>query len=90
MVNTTYIDVDGSYESLADMSQPYVIKDDILVEFDMDQIRKVHMALGAGGILSTASDMAKYMNFLLNFGRIGGRQIVPEVMSFKTMKKIVN
>lgn len=79
MVNTTFIDIDGSYESLSDMSWPYVIKDDILVEFDIIQIRKVHVALGAGGILSTPNDMTKYMDFLLNFGRIDSRQIVPKV-----------
>lgn len=82
MLNTTYIDANGTYESLPDMSWPYVIKDGELVEFDMHQIRKVHMALGAGGILSTANDMAKYMNFHLNRGRVGDIQIVPEVSAF--------
>ncbi|KAJ6645759.1 Gigasin-6 [Pseudolycoriella hygida] len=77
MENTTYVDFDGSYESSPDMSQPYVLRDDVLVEFDIFQIRKVHMALGAGGILSTANDMAKYMNFHLNLGLVDGRQIVP-------------
>lgn len=79
MANTTYVDIDGSYESLPDMSQPYILRDGILVEFDMFQVRKVHMSLGAGGILSTSNDMAKYMDFHLNLGRVGDRQVVPRV-----------
>lgn len=79
MANTTYVDFEGAYETLPDMSQPYVLKDNILVEFDIFQIRKIHMGLGAGGMLSTANDMAKYMDFHLNLGRVGDRQIVPTV-----------
>lgn len=79
MTNTTYVNLNGSYESLPDMSQPYVLKYDVLVEYDIFQVRKVHMSLGAGGILSSANDMAKYMDFHLNKGRIGDRQIVPIV-----------
>lgn len=37
------------------------------------------MALGAGGILSSANDMAKYMNFHLNLGRVNTTQVIPEV-----------
>lgn len=84
MENTTYVDFEGIYESLPDMSQPYVIKDNIIVEFDIFQIRKLHVALGAGGILSTANDMTKYMDFHLNLGRIGDKQIVPTVMMIPT------
>lgn len=79
MTNTTYADFDGSYESSPDMSQPYILKDNVLVDFDIFQLRKIHMGLGAGGILSSAHDMAKYMNFHLNLGRVGDRQIVPRV-----------
>ncbi len=80
MANTTYIDFNGTYESNPDMSTPYILRNGTLVEFDMFQIRKVHMGLGAGGILSTSNDMAKYMDFHLNYGRIGDRQIVPMVV----------
>lgn len=79
MANTTYIDLAGSYESHPGMSQPYILKNNTLVEFDMFQIRKIHMGVGTGGILSTSNDMAKYMNFHLNYGRVGDRQVVPEV-----------
>lgn len=82
MANTTYVDFDGVYETLPDMSQPYVIINGTLVEFDIFQVRKVHMGLGAGGVLSSANDMAKYMDFLISHGRIGDRQIVPEVNLF--------
>lgn len=79
MSKTTYIDFNGSYEKLPDMSQPYVIKNGKLVESDISQISRVHTALGAGGILSSSNDMAKYMNFHLNLGRVGDIQIVPTV-----------
>ncbi|KAG4068093.1 hypothetical protein HA402_001518 [Bradysia odoriphaga] len=83
MTNTTYVDFNGTYESLPDMSQPYILRNGTLVEFDIFQVRKVHMALGAGGILSSANDMAKYMEFHLSRGRVGDRQIVPtNVMSW--------
>jgi len=80
MTNTTYIDFDGSYESLPDMSPPYIMRNGTLVEFDIFQVRKIHIGLGAGGILSSANDMAKYMNFHLSQGRVGDRQIVPTVL----------
>jgi len=76
MANTTYIDFNGTYESNPDMSQPYILRNGTLVQFDINQIRKIHMGLGAGGVLSSANDMAKYMNFHLNEGRVGNRQIV--------------
>lgn len=79
MANTTYIDRNGSYESHPDMSQPYILMNDTLVEFDIFQIRKIHFGVGTGGILSTSNDMARYMNFHLNYGRVGDRQIVPAV-----------
>lgn len=61
MANTTYIDFDGAYEKLPGMSQPYIIKNDTLVEFDIFLMRRVYVCLGAGGVLSTANDMARYM-----------------------------
>lgn len=79
MDNTTYIDFDGIFESHPNMSQPYLLKNGALVEFDIFQIRKTHMALGSSGMLSTSTDMAKYMDFHLNLGRVGDRQIVPMV-----------
>lgn len=82
MTNTTYVDFDGSHETLPGMSQPYILRDDKLVEFDIFQLRKVNIALGAAGILSTSNDMAKYMDFHLNQGRVGVRQIVPTVYSY--------
>ncbi|XP_037024166.1 gigasin-6-like [Bradysia coprophila] len=77
MENTTCIDFDGVYESLPDMSQPYILRNGTLVEFDIFQLRRIHVGLGTGGILSTANDMAKYMEFHLSQGRVGNRQIVP-------------
>lgn len=41
--------------------------------------RSVVVANAAGGILSNANDMAKYMDFFLNRGKVGDTQIVPEV-----------
>lgn len=81
MSNTTYIDFNGTYESLPDMSQPYILRNGSIVQFDIFQVRKVHMGLGAGGLLSSANDMTKYMDFHLNQGRVGNRQIVPTVRS---------
>ncbi|XP_037047961.1 uncharacterized protein LOC119082550 [Bradysia coprophila] len=78
MANTTYIDLNGSYESHPGMSQPYILKNGTIVAFDTFQVRKIHMGVGTGGVLSTSNDMAKYMNFHLNNGRVGDRQIVPE------------
>lgn len=79
MANTTYIDRNGAYESHPGMSQPYILRNGTLVEFDILQVRRIHFAVGTGGILSTSNDMARYMNFHLNYGRVGDRQIVPEV-----------
>ncbi|OXA38440.1 hypothetical protein Fcan01_26787 [Folsomia candida] len=36
------------------------------------------MAIGSGGILTSARDMAKYMQFHLNQGKMGSEQIVPQ------------
>lgn len=79
MDDTTYVDLAGTFESHPNMSQPYILKNDTLVQFDIFQIRKVHLALASGGLLSTPNDMAKYMNFHLNKGRVDDRQIVPAV-----------
>lgn len=79
MDKTTYVDVNGSHESNPEMAQPYILKNGTLQPFDMFQMRKVHISLAATGLLSTPNDMAKYMDFHLNRGRIGDRQIVPAV-----------
>jgi len=35
--------------------------------------------IAAGGIISSANDMAKYALFHLNSGRVGDKQVVPAV-----------
>jgi hypothetical protein len=41
-------------------------------------LNRVFFAGGAGGIISTAEDMSKYLRFHLNKGKVGGKQVVPE------------
>jgi CubicO group peptidase (beta-lactamase class C family) len=35
--------------------------------------------IAAGGIITNADDMAKYLQFHLNLGRSGDSQVIPEV-----------
>jgi len=46
------------------------------------KFRRIGDGLGAGGILSTANDMAKYGAFHLNKGKVGDRQVVSAVSVF--------
>ena len=52
----------------------------LIIMFKLFKYRKVAIAPGSGGILSTANDMAIYMDFHLNYGKVGNTQVVPDVM----------
>jgi len=43
--------------------------------------RVVLPLVAAGGIISDVNDMAKYALFHLNSGRVGNKQVIPEVKS---------
>jgi CubicO group peptidase (beta-lactamase class C family) len=78
MNNSTTIDLSASYEGLPQMSQCYYQKDGEIHKFNQTLLRRVAIALGAGGILSSSTDMAKYMEFHINKGRVGDKQVVSE------------
>lgn len=41
--------------------------------------RRIVVSLPAGGMWSTPNDMAEYMKFHLNKGKVNGKQLIPEV-----------
>lgn len=47
------------------------------------------MAIGSGGILTSARDMAKYMQFHLNQGKVGSDQIVNPVFNYIIEQKFL-
>jgi CubicO group peptidase (beta-lactamase class C family) len=78
MNNSTSIDHSASYESLPTMSQGYYQKDGAIHKFNQKLLGRVAIGLGAGGILSSSTDMGKYMEFHLNKGKVGDKQVVSE------------
>jgi len=48
-------------------------------------VRRIHVGIPAGGIITTAEDMAKYLSFQLNLGKVGDTQVVPEVELLKKL-----
>jgi len=44
----------------------------------------------AGGIISDANDVAKYALFHLNSGRVGNKQVIPEVHKLFNKKNQIN
>jgi len=79
MSSSILIDETGSYENLPDVSKAYYIKDGQTLEFSPALIRRIHIAPSAGGILASSQDMVKYMQFQLNGGRVGNKQVIPKV-----------
>jgi len=80
MVSSRLVDPEGGHEDLPNMSHAYTRKDEVVVEFERSHLRRLFLDAPAGGMLSTASDMAKYVQFHKNGGRVAGIQIVPEVI----------
>jgi len=80
MASSRLVDAEGSHEDLPNMSHAYTRIGDEVVEFDRSHLRRLYWDSPAGGILSTASDMAKYIQFHMNGGRVDGVQVIPEVM----------
>jgi len=84
MASSRLVDAEGSHEDLPNMSHAYTRVNEEIVEFERSHLRRLSLIAAAGGVLSTASDMAKYVQFHMNGGQVDGVQIIPEVM--KTLK----
>lgn len=80
MTEATYFDIDESYLDLPTMSSSYYRKDNITYLYNNTLLKRVHIGLTAGGILASATDMAKYLKFHLNKGNVNGLQLIPEVI----------
>jgi CubicO group peptidase (beta-lactamase class C family) len=88
MSETTYLKESVDYEKLPNMSQGYFRNGTRTVKYNSELLKRVTLAIGSGGILSSANDMLKYMQFHLNKGKVGNRQIISEeAMSW--LKKVV-
>ncbi|ELU03630.1 hypothetical protein CAPTEDRAFT_186184 [Capitella teleta] len=61
------------------LAVPYAVREDTLVALDMELLHRVDFTPGAGGIISSANDMAKWMRFHLSGGKTpSGESLVPE------------
>jgi CubicO group peptidase (beta-lactamase class C family) len=76
MTDSMVVDLDGSYENLPNLAQGYYQRDGRIHRMNPLLLRREAISLGAGGVLSTATDMGKYMALHLNRGKIGTKQVV--------------
>ncbi|XP_021963681.1 uncharacterized protein LOC110859117 isoform X2 [Folsomia candida] len=80
MNETTWVKESDDHNNMMGRSVPYIWKDDGLIRYNPELLKGVVIVNAAGGILSSAQDMMKYMQFQLNLGNVGGQQIVPEAV----------
>ncbi|XP_035704457.1 uncharacterized protein LOC118434631 [Folsomia candida] len=77
MTDTTWIKDTDDHNSMPDRSVPYYKSDGFLRRFNPELLKVVKIGIGAGGLLSSARDMARYMQFHLNRGTLDGVELVP-------------
>ncbi|OXA48311.1 uncharacterized protein LOC110855354 [Folsomia candida] len=83
MNDSTVVRQSDDHNNMSNRSVPYYQMDGQLHRFNPELLKPVSMAIGSGGILTSARDMAKYMQFHLNQGKVGSDQIVnPEAMQW--------
>ncbi|OXA45342.1 Beta-lactamase [Folsomia candida] len=83
MTNTTWVKESDDHNNMMQRAVPYYWKDGVLNRYNPELMKGVVLVNAAGGILSSASDMMKYMQFHLNLGQVGDNQIIPaEVMNW--------
>ncbi|OXA47580.1 uncharacterized protein LOC110855704 [Folsomia candida] len=83
MTNTTWVKESDDHNNMMQRAVPYYWKDGVLNRYNPELMKGVVLVNAAGGILSSANDMMKYMQFHLNLGKVGDSQIIPaEVMNW--------
>ncbi|XP_037039464.1 uncharacterized protein LOC119076674 [Bradysia coprophila] len=78
MNDSILIDEQTNYDQVVNMSRGYFIEYGVVKQLNSALINRVFVGAPSGGIITTANDMAKYMTFHLNNGRVGDRQIVSQ------------
>ncbi|OXA57257.1 Protein flp [Folsomia candida] len=78
MQTTTYIKVSDDHDNMPNRALGYFLLDGQLEKYNSELYKRTVPMNAAGGILSSMNDMAKYMQFILNNGRVGDVQVVPE------------
>ncbi|ESN93548.1 hypothetical protein HELRODRAFT_194066 [Helobdella robusta] len=82
-MNDTLVFEDSMLNGWADVSESFYLESGQLKIMHTDMLRSIEKFPSAGGILSTALDMTKWIKFHFNFGKLeDGRQLVdPNIWS---------
>ncbi|KAJ6636545.1 Protein flp [Pseudolycoriella hygida] len=78
MTESILITADDNFDLMTNMSRGYFLRGDVINTLNSSLINRVFVGAPSGGIITTSIDMAKYISFHLNNGRVGSRQVIPE------------
>ncbi|XP_021959581.1 beta-lactamase-like protein 3 [Folsomia candida] len=78
MTSTTVIKMSNDHENMMHRAIPYIWKGGEFVRGNSEFLKSIAPIPSGGGILTNANDMAKYMLFHLNKGKVGDVQVVPD------------
>ncbi|XP_037024097.1 uncharacterized protein LOC119065995 [Bradysia coprophila] len=78
MNNSILIDQHTNYDLVVNASRGYFLENGVVKQLNSELINMVFVDAPAGAIITTANDMAKYIKFHLNDGRVGDKQVVSQ------------
>jgi len=77
MSDTTYVKLADEH-NVTNRATPYYIYNDDFQVYNYELLKRVTPAIGSGGIMSSAKDMLRYMQFHVNEGSLEGVEIIPK------------